>query len=172
MVDSSRSVNPYAPPAQGAEAWLQPDPFPSYEPPADRGTRLVAYFVDNLLYAIPAVPGFITLIAIGGSPEDEDTWVPMLAGLVFLPMLMLAIYQWYLVATTGQSLAKRWFKIRIVRMDGSVPGFINGVFLRTWVIAILNGICNLVGLVDALMIFGEESRCLHDLIANTKVIKA
>ena len=84
---------------------------------------------------------------------------------------MLASYQWYLVATTGQSLAKRWFGIKIVRLDGSLPGFVNGVLLRSWVLHALNAVCNFVGLIDALMIFGEQSRCLHDLIAGTKVIK-
>jgi hypothetical protein len=29
-----------------------------------------------------------------------------------------------------------------------------------------------VGLFDAMMIFGDESRCLHDQIAGTKGIKA
>jgi hypothetical protein len=29
---------------------------------------------------------------------------------------------------------------------------------------------NFVGLVDALMIFGEDHRCLHDRIAGTRVI--
>jgi hypothetical protein len=31
---------------------------------------------------------------------------------------------------------------------------------------------NFIALVDALAIFTSERRCLHDLVANTKVIEA
>jgi hypothetical protein len=33
-------------------------------------------------------------------------------------------------------------------------------------------LCGLVGLVDALMIFGDEQRCLHDYLADSIVVEA
>jgi uncharacterized RDD family membrane protein YckC len=51
-----------------------------------------------------------------------------------------------------------------------LPGFLRGVILRIWVPAAINQACNLFSLVDALWIFGDEQRCLHDLIAGTIVI--
>ena len=105
-----------------------------------------------------------------------------LIGLMALMVLAFLAYQWYLVATTGQSLAKRWMGIKIVRLDGSPVGFVHGVLLRSWVISMatnaisttpgLRTLGRLVHLVDALMIFGEERRCLHDHIAGTRVIVA
>jgi uncharacterized RDD family membrane protein YckC len=175
MAGPPRDVNPYAPPLLGSEHSPSEQPRYGAGPPADRGTRLIAYLIDSLLFALVAAPGFIGLIAIGdanGLAAKRSSEL-LLLGSVFGPLLLLASYQWYLVATTGQSLAKRWFKIRVVRLDGSAPGFLRGVLLRSWITAAFNSVCSpAFFFVDALMVFGEESRCLHDRIASTKVIKA
>src|SRR5262249_52126407 len=109
-----------------------------------------------------------------------------------LAVLPLHILQWALIATRGQTLGKMMIKTRIVRMDGSSVGFVHGVVLRIWVITIPSWILvglmltgmdprtllpasvaiGLIGLLDALFIFGESRRCLHDLIAGTRVIQA
>ena len=63
--------------------------------------------------------------------------------------------------------------MKIVKTDGSDVNFVSGVILRSWVTGALSNIPfigGIIGLVDALMIFGEEHRCLHDHIAGTKVI--
>ena len=94
--------------------------------------------------------------------------------------MILNIYQWYLISTTGQSLAKKWFRIRIVKTDNTGVDFVSGVLLREWVLGFVAGAINgvipsagsIVSLVDALMIFGSERRCLHDVIASTKVVIA
>jgi uncharacterized RDD family membrane protein YckC len=168
------SINPYAPPVAGSEYRPFEVAQQSYGIPAERGTRLIAHIVDNVLLALAAAPGFIAVIAFGESFAGEGAEVLQLviAATLFGPPLLVLIYQWYLVSTTGQTLAKRWFGIRIIKLDGSLPGFLSGVVLRSWVTYALSSVCNLIGLVDALMIFGEESRCLHDQIASTKVVKA
>ena len=88
-------------------------------------------------------------------------------------VLALGIFQAYLVATTGKSLGKGWLNIPIVKVDGSPVGFVHGVLLRSWLVAIINnipGIGGIFGLINILMIFGEERRCLHDYIASSKVV--
>ena len=61
--------------------------------------------------------------------------------------------------------------IKIVKYDtGKNGGFVTNVLLR----AIVNGIIGIIpfyGLVDILFIFGEERRCIHDLIAGTRVVE-
>jgi uncharacterized RDD family membrane protein YckC len=77
------------------------------------------------------------------------------------------------VATTGQSLGKKWLGIKIVKMDGTEVDLVSGVILRSWVIGgctYIPYVGSCVWLLDALWIFGQEQRCLHDHIANTKVI--
>jgi uncharacterized RDD family membrane protein YckC len=170
-------ANPYAPPAASTDVLPFVPDYGSHGIPAERGTRLAAHMVDGILFIPTMIPGLIAFFAMFADAADslaaEDTSTVLAFYGLLLPVpLMLASYQWYLVATTGQSLAKRWFGIKIVRLDGSLPGFVNGVLLRSWVLHALNSVCGFVGLIDALMIFGEESRCLHDQIAGTKVIKA
>lgn len=63
-------------------------------------------------------------------------------------------------------------KIRIVRLpDGNSPGFMHGVLLRRWLIGILALIPGFA-LIDALSIFREHKRCIHDQIAGTRVLFA
>lgn len=167
------AYNPYAPPVAGAEQ-------PMYGMDMDihvlagRGTRLGASLLDGLLLVASLIPGaLIGAGAMGALGEDEGSVV--MVGLMVLCGLGLAIYQMYLISTTGQSLAKKWLGIRIVKLDGSLPGFVHGVLLRQWVMGLLNAIPfigNIIALVDPLMIFGDERRCLHDHIAGTKVIVA
>jgi hypothetical protein len=61
-----------------------------------------------------------------------------------------------------------------VTTDGDAPGFWRGVFLRSWVVAVLGAVPmlgSLISLVNALLVFSEGRRCLHDRIAGTRVLK-
>jgi uncharacterized RDD family membrane protein YckC len=169
---ASVGYNPYAPPTAGAEYG---GPGLGAEGPdhilAGRGTRLAAVMIDTAVMLGVALPGGL-LLGIGVGSESDALAI---AGgcLLGLCILGLAIYQIYLISTTGQSLAKKWMGIRIIKVDGSPCGFVHGVLLRSWVMALIGNI-PLVGpiasLVDPLLIFGDERRCLHDMIAGTKVV--
>ena len=170
--------NPYAPPTADVDQGLQfhPDQYVL----AERGTRLGAALIDAMLAVAAAAPaGVILGVTIGFGRStfggDSDVMVIGLIGLMVVMVLGFMCFQWYLIATTGQSLAKRWLGIKIVRMDGTPVNFVNGVIMRSWVIQGLSNIPflgGIVGLVNALMIFGEERRCLHDHIAGTRVVVA
>jgi len=73
-----------------------------------------------------------------------------------------------------QVTADRWTRWLARFIDGLLGlGLIIPLFLREWVIAgigFIPGIGTIVSLVDVLMIFGQDQRCLHDRIAGTKVI--
>lgn len=173
------NFNPYAPPTADIDQGLQLGDG-QYEL-ADPWSRLGASIIDNLLLVGALAPaGLIFLFTAGISSnvfdiaEREYISIGLIVLMGFMA-LAFVFYQWYLVATTGQSLAKRWMGLQIVRVDGSPLGFVNGVILRSWVITVIAQIPfigGIVGLVDALMIFGAERRCLHDHIAGTRVIVA
>lgn len=160
--------NPYAAPLADVNA-VDPARRSDAEPQflADRGTRFAGALIDNLLYGVSMLPGFLIGLSLDMKIEES-------AGLGMFTLLPFAIYQWYLVATRGQSLAKRWLKMRIVRADGSPPGFLYGVILRSWLplgISAIPGVGRAFGFIDAVAIFsGDKRQCLHDLFAGTKVI--
>jgi len=137
---------------------------------ADVGTRFIGAIIDVLLY----VPALIPAVLIAGLVEDGDELTPLGIIAIVVGMLGLGAVQWYMIATTGQSIAKRWLGMRIVRMNGSPVNFMHGVVLRSWLIAFLTNIPlvgSIVWLVDCAMIFSAERRCLHDRLADTTVIK-
>jgi uncharacterized RDD family membrane protein YckC len=162
-----------------------PAPFEEQGPPlAGRGARLGATLVDMLVGFICVLPGGLMLgsdmllrLLKGEWPDDFD--VGRVAGgfaLLGLGLFLVFIVQTWLLTTRGQTVGKRLVGIRIVRYrDGSPAGFVHGVLLRSWVINLI-GVIPTVGtyfpFLDLGFIFGPERRCLHDLIADTKVVVA
>jgi uncharacterized RDD family membrane protein YckC len=163
---------PFAPPTAnldpGAEAPL------AEQLPARRWSRWLGAVLDTLLL-VPFVAAETVFFGLPKQTHGLDN-----ATLRFyVALLPLEIYQWYLVATTGQSLGKRWTGTKIVRMDGGSVDFMSGVVLRSWPTYLVSILTQLVGLsgvgqlletVDVLLIFGSSRRTLHDHIAGTKVI--
>ena len=124
---------------------------------ASRGRRLGAAFIDGLLFAIP-----YAMVKYGGG------FVANLGG--FILFLALFGYQCWLVTQQGQTIGKRQLGIRIVAAeDGSNPGFVRVVVLRTFVNSLI-AIIPLYGLIDVCFIFRGDRRCVHDWIARTKVV--
>jgi uncharacterized RDD family membrane protein YckC len=153
--------NPYQAPALGYSSRKQ-------HQLASRGKRFLGALVDSLFLMLGAAPGFVLMIATIDSNEELSTVAlfVMLGG-----MLIVGIINWVMITNSGQSIAKRMLGMQIVKADtGELPGFLHGVVLRSWVPAAINQACSFFSLIDALWIFGEECRCLHDLIAQTVVI--
>jgi uncharacterized RDD family membrane protein YckC len=142
--------------------------------------RLAAQLLDGFIAIIAVLPGAVVM-GVGGAFEDEaieaETLEPLaLFGflLLFLGAMSITIYQWVLLSRDGQTLGKKALGIKIVRhYDGANPGFGRAVALRIWVNNLISGIpcCGaLYALIDVLLIFGVERRCIHDYIAGTIVV--
>jgi len=82
----------------------------------------------------------------------------------------------YPLATRGQSVGKILVQTRIVSVeDGKILPFSKLIALRylpLWVAAQIPVVAQIFGLADALFVFRDDRRCIHDLIAGTRVIKA
>ncbi|APR85856.1 Hypothetical protein A7982_11205 [Minicystis rosea] len=166
--DPSGDYNPYAPPSASSDS---PSTPPEDEDEivilAERGTRFWGRTLDDLLLGLSVIPSLFVIDSL-----KEETALRLLV-MGTLPLVLLC-YQWYLVSTTGQSIAKRWLNMKIVRMDGSPAGFVSGVLLRSWIPFVLNMVPyvgSFAAFIDSVMIFGDQRRCLHDQIAGTKVIQ-
>src|SRR5687768_12492232 len=150
------SVNPYAAPLTDARTSYD-DQFGLDQDYvlASRGSRFAGALLDGLITVLACVPAFVLY---GGQILDdpsEDNILAMLA----IPIVLVTIVQWYLIATSGQSIAKKLLGMKIVKLDGSDVGFVHGVILRMWVMGALQAVPfvgNFIALADALTIFGEE----------------
>lgn len=138
---------------------------------AARGTRLGAAALDILIAIACLIPGVAVM-----SFSDSDGGKLFGGALIAAGFLGLLIVQTVLLVKRGQSVGKRALGIKIVKVsDESVPGFAKVVLLRMWVPGLIAGIPYVgvfLGLVDCVFIFRDDRRCLHDLIAETKVIKS
>ena len=138
--DDKSDFNPYAPPSDVSDRDDAED-ADEVQILAMRGTRWGARFLDQLLLVGAAMPAILVYATSAG----KDAGLAILLGLF---AFALACYQWYLISTTGQTLAKKWLKIKIVKMDGSSVDFISGVLLREWVVlgaSAIPSVGNLVG---------------------------
>lgn len=147
-------------------------PSESGIPLAGRGQRLLAAITDSVISLIVILPVFMSLYT------EEEMANPSLEtnimGLVFGVISMLVLHG-YLLHYYGQTIGKRLVGIRIVDLHNqqiSLSHYLYKRYLPMSLVSLIPGFgVILVGLVNPLMIFGKEQRCLHDYIAGTKVIK-
>lgn len=157
--------------------------------------RLVAALIDGALILLPVLLMLSMLLddkleaELKAHPNDpqvvmaalqrridevQATGTPallLLGGFMDLAVLANLV----LLSVRGQTLGKLLVGIQIVRQsDGSRAGFIKAVLLRGVVFGFI-GMIGLVGpvllLVDVLLIFRRDRRCLHDLVADTCVVR-
>ena len=178
--------NRFAPPraevgdSSDGEAWMVD---------AGRGERFLAALIDGLVpvvvaiailaaIAIPAyenykqqhVPG-IEPPPLGSGHHLSTTWA-FLGGLALVGYF---VYSIVLVYLYGQTFGKRTMNLRVVRVNGSRVSFARFVFLRWLPLAVVRFVplVNfIVWLLDPLLIFRDSRRCLHDNIADTRVVTA
>ena len=169
------TTNPYATP--GARAL----PTEGVEL-ASRLLRLLAAFLDSLIAGLMIyVPGLIVAAATGTFGELErleqtggEPDFSVLALPLFVCFMGFVAWAWItllLVARYGQTMAKRLLEIRVVRSDGTQAS-LGRIF---WLRNVVNGLLSVIplyGLIDILLIFGERRQCIHDLVADTIVVRA
>ncbi len=142
---------------------------------ASRVTRLGAVILNSFI----SVAVFLPIMAITGmfGQLDQDL-DPSLGQLLSIALggAVLAAVNIYFLVRDGQTIGKKILGIRIVRQeDGQLQsaGKVIGLrYILIQVIAVVPCVGPLFGLVDILFIFREDRRCIHDLIAGTKVVKA
>lgn len=140
--------------------------------PASRFARVIAVLFDALLLMLPWAVSLIVLRDTLDQPETETHRVAW----VLLGTLAVWVGQMTLLALRGQTLGKMAVGVRVVRaVDGSNPGFWRAVVLRQLAPSVI-GSLPIVGLfffvMELLTFLGEDRRCVHDYLADTKVVEA
>lgn len=164
------AANPYAPPE--AQLAIRGAAVPRADL-ASRGTRLGAKLIDGVVLGV-VVFAVVMAGTAGGASPDGQFGGSMMAVMVLAFALVLGLQAW-LLHRHGQTIGKKLLGIRIVRGDLSRCGLRRIVFLRVLpfsLVGLIPLIGPAVGLVDALMIFGDDHRTLHDRVADTVVVTA
>jgi uncharacterized RDD family membrane protein YckC len=183
-------------PAQGYPRQGYPQPgsaqpgyaqYPASDPTAVVGARVGQYIVDGLLAAVPIIllwflaMGAITAIASssydvesGGYSNDAGAMLGSLfMGAIALLAVLSIVIQWLVFAWWpsrhgGQTIAMRWFKLRIITEDGGQPTL--GALSLRWLLLIVDGFFGgLVGLL--IMVNSARHQRLGDSVAKTLVVR-
>jgi uncharacterized RDD family membrane protein YckC len=168
---------------------------------AERGTRLAAAAIDELILlgislpmifgAVPAIMQTLgqtdlqaaadsdSLITGLGSVSTAEVLHAMLTGPGMI-ITAVAFVAWcvitaWLVARNSQSIGKRLCGIKVVRTDGSRASLAR-IFLLRNVVSGLPGLLPYIGLlyqllIDPLLIYQASRQCVHDMIADTIVVR-
>ncbi|MGA9117467.1 MAG: RDD family protein [Bacteroidota bacterium] len=142
---------------------------------AGRWKRLGGALIDALISIVIIFP----LMAVTGALPDIFSG----HGLSFAQQMVWFVVGWavflavngYLLFKRGQTVGKVAVHTKIVDLEGGLPDFGKLLLLRYLVVGVVTQIPiigGLFGLVNALFIFGEQKRCLHDYIAGTRVVEA
>ncbi|WEN14790.1 RDD family protein [Rhodanobacter sp. AS-Z3] len=169
--------NPYAAPqavVDDVRAW---DAYDLENRKAGRAKRLGAALLDGLLSLIWLAPvawaGYMFLDVRHGTKPAGPMFALMLLGLAL--MVTIIVVNCVMLHRTGQTIGKRALDIAVVRADGSRIGLSRYILLRVLPmmgLGMIPFVGKFTGLVDALLIFGKDKRCLHDIFADTIVVDA
>ncbi len=145
---------------------------------AGHGERLAGAIIDGLINVAFSMLVAFGLIATGVLGSFVEYTKLGIVTTVILTLTGFAFYMginWKFLSTSGQTIGKKVAKTRIVTMDGRVPSMVDLVakryafFTLLGVVPVAGGI---LSIINILFIFGRERRCLHDLVAGTRVVKA
>ncbi|TXH68568.1 MAG: RDD family protein [Lysobacteraceae bacterium] len=170
--------NPYAVPATSLA--------PTFAALVDaaRGARLLAWLVDAGLFGLCWIPllaspwfsaWFSTAraSAVGAGIATHTLLIPFLLSVSAIVALFGA--NLWRLHSEGQTLGKWWLGLRIVRCDGRHCDLGRSLGLRMLLpaaIALVPFLGLLFVIADFAVLFDEDQRCLHDLFADTRVVRA
>ena len=146
---------------------------------ASRAKRLAAVCIDWLLMSIYMVPvaehyNLNTLVEQALTSPETSPLSPELALTIFAWQCgLFLLVNAYWLANYGQTIGKYLLKIAIVDLEGrrlSLPALILNRYFTQWALTFLGPIGPLLRVLDWLLIFRADHRCLHDLLAKTRVI--
>lgn len=146
----------------------------SEKPLASRWARLGASIIDSIIIMIILVPVMYFTGGFDGMMEGVQPGFAYMFGIGFLNFVVFFVINYRYLIANGQTIGKKVLEIKIVDLNGNVPVFQPQLLIR-YAVFVLPGQIPFVGqlfsLINVLFIFTAEKRCIHDLVAKTKVVK-
>ena len=167
--------NPYSAP----QANVEPEPATQEQRLGGRGERLGAALIDGLIVTAVILPiwyatGYWTVMMNAALAGQRPAWTWMV-GMAVVGVSAYVAIQGYPLANAGQTWGKKLLKLKIVDLDGRKPSLVRLICLRylsTRLLAMIPVVGAFYSIGDALLIFRDDKRCIHDHIAGTRVVVA
>jgi len=136
-----------------------------YQNVAGIGDRLLAFLIDFLVIV---AYWFFSIFLLGSLDFDlNDTWEIM----AFFMVIGLPTFLYHLLFETfwdGKTLGKAAMKLKVVKLDGSKPGF--GSYFVRWIMRIVDISISSGGVAVVTILLNDRGQRLGDMAAGTTVI--
>lgn len=166
-------ANPYAPPVQDAPAFSADVLHAGPQMLASRGQRFVAALIDGVFLLLVSAPLIAGVVAVSGWEAFAEMGVAANVAWTAAGFVIYALAQAYWLRN-GQTAGKAVMKIRMVDADTGATAKMDRILLMralpVQLVQLIPVVGSILGLIDVLFIFGADHRCLHDRIANTRVV--
>lgn len=134
--------------------------------------RLGGYIIDILILMVLVSPVYFMLFWGAVTSGQQPGFLTGMGFTVFAFIVFVAL-QGYFLNQSGQTIAKKLLKMKIVDENGNKPEFVKLIGLRYAVVQLAQ-IVPFLGfiyfIVDALFIFRDDRRRISDLLAGTRVV--
>lgn len=131
------------------------------------GRRFGALFIDGLILGLPAAAIIIVFVIAAMSGNNNDFNPVWIQPASLLLIAVYVVYEALMLASRGQTLGKMAMKIKVVRPDGTALSS-GQAWGRAFMRQILASCLSIFNYLPAF--FTKERTCLHDLVANTRVV--
>jgi len=139
------------------------------------GRRAVALMVDNLLLSLPLIIGVIVLLV--GNTLTAQQLSEEAAGGIFAVQILVSVgflflgivYEGVMLSRRGQTVGKKMLGIKVVTPEGN-----DLTTKQAWMRSVVRnafGLLSCLGFIDYLVAFGRERTCIHDQVAQTRVVR-
>lgn len=134
--------------------------------------RLGGAIIDLLIQMVVILPIYFMLFWGLVSTGQQPGFLAS-AGFTIFGFIVFVAIQGYFLNQSGQTIAKKLLKMKIVDENGNKPEFVKLIGLRYGVVQfaqLVPFLGALYGLIDALFIFRDDRRRISDLLAGTRVV--
>lgn len=142
---------------------------------ASRGQRFLAAMIDGTIGILGAIPLWILTGAFSILMQGKQLPLMMQVGMALYGFFVFIIIHGYTLNKYGQTVGKRLMGIFIANIETNQKATITDILLKRLLpvslLANVPTVGGLITLIDILMIFRQDKRCGHDLIASTRVLK-
>ena len=143
---------------------------------ASRWKRLGGALLDSLIAMAISVPVMMVAGVFKQITQGQQMTIGQRVFFFVFGLAVFLLVNGYLLAKHGQTVGKKLVGTRIVRDADHTLLSLGHVFgLRYLPLSVITQVPiagNIFALADCLFIFRKDKRCIHDLIAGTKVINA
>lgn len=137
--------------------------------------RLAAVLVDGVIIGLPILVFLFAYFGFSGMFDMVRKYgilyslvVTIISQIIYFSVNGIMLYKY------GQTIGKKVMGIKIVKLDNSLPQLTNSYILRYLIpsiFPIIPFVGSMIGLADILCIFKSDRRCIHDLMAGTRVVE-